>query len=767
MSKTLFIFLLFISVSIISCTPGGGASTPKKGSGTEVIAGALTLQNGKPAKGVTVELTEKESGKKYLQVTNEKGLFSVKTTIDNVEEGEDVDFLFSAKGVDSTITAKREKFLVKKRSAEKINLSKDFGFSVEFDFEEETLHKFDSSQLTLDQGGIIVGRVTANGRPLSGVIITSSSDFATTTPSTNDDGVYTLHSLTMENKEGELRFTKSKFKQVGKKVTFSINNVDTVNVEMVPEDILSPENLTLEAKNSTGEYIITVKWDSVVHMDDLKEYVIYRCHGDSAIEKSKHKHGETNGIKPIFFDTLSETDLKNEKWKYAVVCKDTQNNIGDIVQGKAKTITITGDGILYLRMLSAGPVVVGNPVIMEAEFNKFFDKIKHIEWFINDVSKKKISVNTVSGKDTLVWNTDKEGQHTLKVVITDTKDSTFTKEKTVDVTISDVWDTLPSMPSPRARGGAEYVNGHIYFFTGVKPGIEGNMEELNNGEIRSKNLFSQTCWKYSIADSQWTTIEKIDTARQYFSSVVAGDNIYLIGGYNDNIDGFGIIEYFSGVKIYNTKKNSWSSGPPLPTHRYQHASCIIDSVIYVIGGISNYGNSYNKDIIKLDLRNGSSWEKVGTLTKGLSSVQLIPDPDIQRNRILIIGGFNNGEYEFRVSSFNLASNSIQNSGELKKGLSQFGAHLVGDYIYCFGGIYSVNDKDYVNDEVWRAPVSKMNFSQFDWETCKKIPDSRKSFASVVMDDKIVLLGGDKDLDGKKRKNTAFLYYPKKKGGQHE
>lgn len=59
----------------------------------------------------------------------------------------------------------------------------------------------------------------------------------------------------------------------------------------------------------------------------------------------------------------------------------------------------------------------------------------------------------------------------------------------------------------------------------------------------------------------------------------AGDEIYMIAGYGETGK-----RNKNGVEVYDTKTDTWTSGPSMPTARHGLAAPAIGDKIYVIGG---------------------------------------------------------------------------------------------------------------------------------------------------------------------------------------
>jgi len=193
---------------------------------------------------------------------------------------------------------------------------------------------------------------------------------------------------------------------------------------------------------------------------------------------------------------------------------------------------------------------------------------------------------------------------------------------------TDTWTTKTSMPTPRQGLEANVVSDKIYLIGGVR--YVGGLLHL---EFDENEVFDPP------TDS-WTTKAPLPTAVWGYSSTVVDNKIYLIGGGNKTSDGTfpvtlnqvynpatntwnfgqsvpiglwhadagattGVLApkriyvlggaYYSVAynltQRYDPEANTWTTGTPIPTPRYELGVAVIDDELYAIGGkteIDNY-----------------------------------------------------------------------------------------------------------------------------------------------------------------------------------
>jgi N-acetylneuraminic acid mutarotase len=90
---------------------------------------------------------------------------------------------------------------------------------------------------------------------------------------------------------------------------------------------------------------------------------------------------------------------------------------------------------------------------------------------------------------------------------------------------------------------------------------------------------------YSLVFAQenpWTRKNDMPTPRLGPISCVVDDIIYVIGGASDRS------KPLNAVESYNPKTDIWTTGADMPTARAGMATCVVDNIIYAIGGGAGY-----------------------------------------------------------------------------------------------------------------------------------------------------------------------------------
>jgi len=187
---------------------------------------------------------------------------------------------------------------------------------------------------------------------------------------------------------------------------------------------------------------------------------------------------------------------------------------------------------------------------------------------------------------------------------------------------TDTWETKTPMPTSREDLDANVVNDKIFLISGLVPDPK---------YPATSNIFVLTNINevYDPISDSWTTAASIPIASDDYASAVVDEKIYIISGSNHDIQnltqiynpetnawsygtqiprgvqaasagaitgttalkaiyvmgGFeGFVWAVDYVQIYCLENDSWTTGIPLPTARYDLALVVVDDKIYAIGG---------------------------------------------------------------------------------------------------------------------------------------------------------------------------------------
>ena len=132
--------------------------------------------------------------------------------------------------------------------------------------------------------------------------------------------------------------------------------------------------------------------------------------------------------------------------------------------------------------------------------------------------------------------------------------------------VSDTWQTLPPMPTPRDHLTAAVLNGRLYVIGGRQGGIGSSMT-VNE--------------MYDPKKQRWITKAPMPSKRSGIAAAVFGRQIYIFGG-----EGKKETEYitFNATESYNPDTDQWTTHAPMANARHGLGAAAFDGRIYVIAG---------------------------------------------------------------------------------------------------------------------------------------------------------------------------------------
>jgi hypothetical protein len=264
------------------------------------------------------------------------------------------------------------------------------------------------------------------------------------------------------------------------------------------------------------------------------------------------------------------------------------------------------------------------------------------------------------------------------------------------------WTNTTNMPTPRLCASASVVDGKIY----VIGGWDANLNDLANNEM------------YDPLTGSWEIRAPLPTPRGCLLTAVVNDSIYAIGG--------GYSGYELKVEVYDPATNTWTTKNNLPSGHIGQNTAIVDGIVYVVGG--NYNSR-------------ECWAYNPT-TDTWTQKQSIPAPGggnssltVYNGLIYAIGGstyspWNALPYVFAYNPQTDTWTQKQSMPEASFGLQTY---LVDGLIYAVGGGQS--------DNVAKATVQVYYPENDRWATCPHMPMQLTWFAGAFIYDTVYVFGG--------------------------
>ena len=260
----------------------------------------------------------------------------------------------------------------------------------------------------------------------------------------------------------------------------------------------------------------------------------------------------------------------------------------------------------------------------------------------------------------------------------------------------------------------------------------------------------------TVAAAKWEVISELPTHRKSFSTAVVDGKIYLIGGtlfehargvLRDPGPGiwrgpFGM----SLVEVYDPETNTWQRLADMPTVRAGAKTAVVDGKIYVMAGYAGKDNQgKNFKFLK-------AVEMYDPQTDTWVRKQDLPIPRIQfgvgavAGKIYAIGGLLDPKEEKPglqgridlVEVYDPVSDTWAKRADMPTRREGVRTAVIDDTIYAIGGSgwpqVGAGGPALGTIEVYEPRVNR-------WRKKSDMPNLRTSFATIVIADKIYLIGG--------------------------
>ena len=239
---------------------------------------------------------------------------------------------------------------------------------------------------------------------------------------------------------------------------------------------------------------------------------------------------------------------------------------------------------------------------------------------------------------------------------------------------------------------------------------------------------------YDINNNQWNQIpESLPLARGYSASIVANENMYIMGGFGDARNAGGP---YKEINIYNFKREQWIMVDFLPSKRHRFMAVEKDNNIYTIGGSTTYETIIDS-VAKYDIKS-RFWSTMEPLPLPLAYGSAV----CINNDIFVIGGMNSywEEPESVIFKYNITENTWDsNLTDIPGRLSRLAACEYNGFIYVFGG-QSTRFRSFKKHIVSSAVYMYDPKTDY-WQTISKMPEGLYGMDIHEVDGKIFLVGG--------------------------
>lgn len=192
------------------------------------------------------------------------------------------------------------------------------------------------------------------------------------------------------------------------------------------------------------------------------------------------------------------------------------------------------------------------------------------------------------------------------------------------------WEELRPLPLARFHSSAA-AHGRTLYVTG---GIQSD-------GVAQTSLYRATLGEDGVL-GEWELLE-LPTARTHHSSLVLGDHLYMLLGFEGNSFNGETIDHLNAMRAPLSAQGvgPWELVATSPVGISTHSTTLVDGCALTVGGITIDGNTptYRSSVFALDLEGQPEWrDQIGALATGRSHLHQAPH---HNGRIYIVGGSQN------------------------------------------------------------------------------------------------------------------------------
>ena len=242
--------------------------------------------------------------------------------------------------------------------------------------------------------------------------------------------------------------------------------------------------------------------------------------------------------------------------------------------------------------------------------------------------------------------------------------------------------------------------------------------------------------------NEWRMISELPTQRKGFSTAVVDGKIYLIGGTlfeNDRDGPYGM----SLMEVYDPQTNTWQRFADMPTARSGTRAAVVAGKIYVLAGYVGKDHQGAKDLKVVEMYDPQTdtWVRKQDMSRRRATFGI----GVVAGKIYAIGGtVHPGDRKPEdprrvdlVEVYDTATDTWAKRADMPTRRKSVKAAVIRDTLYAIGGSgwppVGAGGPFLGTIEVYEPRINR-------WTKRPEMPNPRTAFFSVVIDEKIYLVG---------------------------
>ena len=242
-----------------------------------------------------------------------------------------------------------------------------------------------------------------------------------------------------------------------------------------------------------------------------------------------------------------------------------------------------------------------------------------------------------------------------------------------------------------------------------------------------------------------TTDKKFALSRMQLANItycgleIIGKCLYLIGGYstsNNHQDG----RYLNTLFEFNLESKEWTQKTSMSENRCYVSTAVHQNKLYAFGGRGSGPAPGRLSTAEVFDPETNQWTAISNMIHGRSSSASVT----YEGSILLIGGYDGVTCLNSIDRYNPETDTWSNVGHMTTPRAGASAVTLGDKIYVMGGVDDLSPSMLSSVECFSFGAGLANLT---WHTVPDMIDCRSYFAACVEEDKIVVAGGFKTING--------------------
>lgn len=236
---------------------------------------------------------------------------------------------------------------------------------------------------------------------------------------------------------------------------------------------------------------------------------------------------------------------------------------------------------------------------------------------------------------------------------------------------------------------------------------------------------------------RWSTLPSAPTVRQEVAFAVLESRLFVIGGLAGG----------RAVEAYNAATHEWESFPDLPIDVHHGSAAVLDGKLYSVGGFGSGGNLFSSpvaNVFEFDPAR-DSWEPRASLPLPRGALMSLA----LNGRIYAIGGRDRRDSVTTMTAYDPASDSWESVAPMPTPLDHLAAAVTGGKIYVAGGRLTRNGSFTRNDRTLAIYDPVVD----GWQLGTPLPTARSGHAAAAIAGFLLVLGGE--IPGVNSANEAY------------